>query len=174
MKRLGRICSAGPLCVFVVACSGANDPASQAPVDPEAGLYEISLSGAGPMKADPGKSKTYCLREGERASFAHMLAQNYYKLHYSCTVNRTPREGNAVGGEIKCPADPKLAEGANSFVYGGVVAKENARVEVKMKFNAQVKEGAMSQGEAVQLKLAMKALEQMRFVIEAKRIGDCS
>ncbi len=174
--RRRRYFIAAVICGTAAACSDRADPASETPVDPAPGLYEITLSGAGLLKhAGPeDAAQTYCLRESASASFPHLLAENYYKLHYSCTTRRGAREGNAVAGEISCPADPKLASGANRFVYRGAVGREKTRVEVRMKLDAQLKEGAGgAEVSDAQMKLAMKALEQARFVIEARRTGAC-
>lgn len=162
------------LFLSVIACAGEVDPATQTPVDPEPGLYEVSLGGAGLLKnVEAEGPHEYCLRESERADFSHVLARNYYQLHALCRVERGAREGNAVAGEIICAADPKMAQGSNSFVYTGAVAENGARIEVRMKLDATLKEDAMSEAEAKQLRLGMKVMERFRFLIEAKRIGDC-
>ncbi len=177
MKRAGagrRIC-AGIFALIATACAEAPDAASEAPVDPEPGQYQITLGGAGLLKhAGTEGPHSYCLRISDRASFAHKLAQNYYLLHPACTASKLPREGNAIAGEIRCPVDPKMAEGASRFVYSGAVAKDAVRVEVQMKFDAEIKDGAMTDEDAVRAKLAMKAIEKARFVIEAIRTGECS
>lgn len=161
---------------LAAACSRTADPSSETPVDPRAGLYVITQSGAGLLKNVKSNDEpvSYCLRETERAAFPHLLAEGYYKLHYLCSNKRAPREGNAVSGEISCAADPKMASGANRFVYSGVVGEERARVEVRMKLDAELKPGAGGEISDAQLKMAMKAMERFRFVIEATRTGDCS
>lgn len=160
--------------VLVAACVDGRDPANETPVELEPGLYEVTLSGAGLMKAsDKGRPQPVCLRPGNRESFPHTLVKNYYALHYSCRTTRLPRIGNKIAGEVTCAADPKLAAGATQFAYSGVVAREKVDIRVQIKFDTTVKENAMSKEEAAQLRLGMKAFEQMRFVIEASRIGDC-
>ncbi len=170
------ILKAGAVSLLAAACVEQTDPASETPVDPAAGLYEITLSGAGLLKhVDTNKAPdAFCLTEAQRASFPHVLAENYYKLSPLCTINHAQREGNAIAGEISCMADPKMASGANRFVYAGAVGADRAKVEVRMKLDAQIKPGAGGQEVSdAQLKLAMKAMERMKFVIEAKRTGDC-
>ncbi|GJL95285.1 MAG: hypothetical protein DHS20C05_16900 [Hyphococcus sp.] len=161
--------------IIAAGCAETSDPASEAPVELEPGRYEITMSGAGLLKAagNDNNSRSTCLRAGERAMFPHKLAENYYRMHYSCSNKRLPREGNAVGGEISCAADPKLATGANRFVYNGAVAADNVRLEVKMKLDALIKEDEMTEAQIRELKLGMKMMEHARFVIEAKRTGDC-
>lgn len=160
---------------LAAACSQAADPSSETPVDPRPGRYVITHSGAGLLKHvksndEPG---AFCLRESERAAFPHLLAEGYYKRHSLCTNTRAPREGNAVAGEISCVADPKMASGVNSFVYRGAVEEAWAKVEVRMKLEAELKPGAGGEMSDAQIKMAMKAMERLRFVIEAKRTGDC-
>ncbi|MEQ8936331.1 MAG: DUF3617 family protein [Amphiplicatus sp.] len=168
---------AAPLCLLAAACAEeAQDPASETSVDPRPGLYEITVSGAGLMKNVKGNDvpQSYCLTETQRASFPHLLAEGFYKLSPLCTSKRRSREGNAVSGEISCAADPKMASGANRFVYSGMVGEERAEVEVHMKLEAELKPGVGgAEVSDAQMKMAMKAMERLRFVIEAARAGDC-
>lgn len=155
------------------ACAEEPAPQEQTPVDPEPGLYEVSVSnGFGGARSKSEKTVTTCLRESGRAAFAHMLAENYFLVSGACRPERLPREGNAVAGEIICAADPRLATGTNSFIYDGVVAADSVSLEARIKFDATMKEGA-SEISPVQMKLAMKTLEQLRSLIDAKRIGEC-
>lgn len=165
----------GVLAAIATACAPERDPASETPVNPAPGLYEVTLSGAGILKAaGEGETHTYCLRMRERSSFPHLLVRNYYQLHASCAPKRGPREGNAIAGEISCLADPKMAQGFNRFVYNGAIAPENTSIEVRIKFDAVPKEESMTEAEAMQLKLGMKMIERARFLIEAERVGDCA
>lgn len=160
------------LIALPAACAEAPDPSSQTPVDPAAGLYEISLSAGGQAIRDGGDTqKTYCLRQGDAGKFGEMLVENYYKLHASCRLAASPRVGNAISGEIRCAADRKLADGSNRFVYRGVVARDAVNVSVQIKFDAEPKAG--SEADTLQIKLAMKALELARVSIDAVRVGDC-
>lgn len=164
----------GGISLLASACSRAPDPASETPVDLEPGMYEITISGAGlPSSVNTDRPHSACVRESDRASFPHKLVQNYYSLHPACTTDRLPREGNKIAGEISCAADPKLAAGANRFVYSGAVKGDNVVVSVQMKLEAVIKEGSMTEAEAKQLKLGMKMMERLRFVIKAKRTGAC-
>ncbi len=170
----GRTMCFGTFSLAVAACSKTPDAANETPVDPKPGPYEVTLSGAGLLKAG-GKEgpHSYCLRETDRASFSHTLVKKFYQLHYSCMSTPLPREGNAIAGEIKCTADPKLAQGANRFVYNGAVSEDVVEIDVRMKFDAVIKEAEMTKAQAQELKLGMKAVELMKFVIEAERIGEC-
>lgn len=168
------IALAAAVTVAAISCSEAPDAASQTPVDPASGLYEVTFSGAGLLKhAGPGEPRSYCLTEGGRGQFPHILAEGFYRLHPLCTVARGPREGNAFAGEIRCPVDQKMATGASRFIYTGEVAGETARVVVRMKIDADLTDGAAGEIGGAQMKLALKAMESARFVIEAKRTGDC-
>lgn len=172
--KIHRVVCLGALPVLAAACSGAPDPAAQAPADPAPGLYRIALSGAGLAgKAGQQGGHSYCLQQRESASFPHLLARTYYRLHPGCVSRPGPREGNAITGEISCAADPKLARGMNRFVYNGVVAADKTTVEVRVKMEADIREEAMTEQELADLRLGMKMMERMRFVIEAERVGDC-
>ncbi|MEM9618594.1 MAG: hypothetical protein AAF936_11595 [Pseudomonadota bacterium] len=161
--------------VITTSCSNGRDAASETPADPEPGLYEVTLSGAGLLKAG-GKEEgpySFCLADTDRALFPHTLVKKYYQLHYSCMSTPLPREGNAIAGEIKCAADPKLAQGVNRFIYEGAVSKDAVDINVQMKFDAVIKEEEMTNAQARELKRGMKAFELMKFVIEAKRTDEC-
>lgn len=172
--KIRRIASSAVAGLIVSACAVERDAASEAPVDPAPGLYEITLSGAGPLKAG-GKEgpHSYCLKRREQAAFPHLLVKNFYTLHGSCRQKRAPREGNKIGGEISCSADPKLAAGFSRFIYDGAVSLDDTEVEVQIKLDAAVKKETMTEEEAAQLRLGMKMMERMRFVIKATRNGDC-
>lgn len=164
----------GAFLLIATACTKAPDTAHETPVDPESGLYEVALSGTGLLKVS-GKEDphSFCLTETDRALFPHTLVKKYYQLHYSCISTPSPREGNKVAGEIKCAADPKLAQGANGFVYEGAVSKDAVDINVQMKFDAVIKEEEMTKAQARELKLGMKAMQLMKFAIEAERTGEC-
>ncbi|MEL7487414.1 MAG: hypothetical protein AAGJ87_09400 [Pseudomonadota bacterium] len=156
------------------ACADLSDPTEQAPVDPEAGLYAIDLSARGFLQeTEAEREAEICLREADRTGFAHALMEKMFKLHYSCSAEAGERVGNAVSGEVKCLADPKLARGMNRFVYAGAVGEDSVALEAQIKFDATLKNDALTKQERLQMKLAMKALEQMRMVVNATRTGDC-
>ena len=170
-KRAICVCA---LSLMIIACSEAPDPAGETPVELMPGRYEISRSGAGLVKIDEEKAKeTMCVRASDADAFPHKLAKLSHLILPTCSTNQFPREGNKVSGDISCMADQKLADGANRFVYAGVVAPDKVKVDVQMKFEAAVKKEAMTKAEAMQLNLAMKAMERMRFTVEATRSGDC-
>lgn len=164
----------GAFSLAAAACSKVTDAADETPVDPEPGLYEVTLSGAALLRAS-GKEDphSFCLTEVNRTAFPHTLVKKYYQLHYSCTNTPLPREGNRISGKLKCAADPKLAQGANRFVYEGAVLKDAVDINVRIKFDAVIKEEEMTKAQARELKLGMKAFELMKFVIEAERVGEC-
>lgn len=174
---INRIVNSAAVCLLAAACAEeSRDPASEAPIDPAAGLYEFSMSGAGMLKHMEAEKveKPFCLTEIQRSNFPYMLVENRFKLSPYCTSARDPREGNMIAGEVSCMADPKMAAGQNSFVYTGAVGEDRVRVEYQMKFNAELHKGAGGRELSdEQLKFAMKAMERMKFAIEARRIGDC-
>lgn len=174
LSEYGRVTCFSIFSLVATACSETPDTADETPVDPEPGLYEVTLSGSGLLKAG-GKEgpHAFCLTEADRRTFPHTLVKKYYQLHYSCMNTPLPREGNAIAGEIKCTADPKLAQGANQLIYDGAVSKDAVDINVQVKFDAVIKEEEMTKAQARELKLGMKAMQLMKFVIEAKRTGEC-
>jgi len=161
------------LFLLSAGCADEPDPARQDPVDPAPGEYALAVAMSGWFSDVEGAPDTYCLRAENRADLPHLLAENFFMPHGACANERAPRQGNAVGGEIRCLADAKLANGVSRFVYDGAVSAEGAAVEVRIRFDAAVKEARLSREEAMQLKLGMTLLERARYRIEASRIGDC-
>ncbi len=160
--------------LLVASCAQERDLASETPLDPEPGLYEVTLSSAGFLKAG-GKEGPHpiCVTAANRSTFPHTLVKKFYELHYSCVSRPGQRQGNAINGEIQCVADPKLAKGANRFVYEGAVSKQAVDMNVQIKFDAAIKESEMTEEQVKQLKLGMKAMQMIKFVIAAERTGDC-
>ena len=159
---------------LATACAQERDAASDAPVDPTPGLYQVTLSGAGLLKAGGEEGPhPFCVTAANRKTAPHTLVKKFYQLHYSCIDKPSPREGNAIAGEIQCSADPKLAQGTNRFVYKGAVSEDAVEIRVQMKLDAVIKEDEMTEEQIRHLKLGMKAMQMMKFVIEAERTGAC-
>ncbi len=160
--------------MLVTACTNERDATKEIPVDPLPGLYDVSLSGAGLLKAGGREGPhEFCVTEANRFTFSHTLVKKFYQFHYSCVGKPSPRLGNAIAGEISCAADPKLAQGANRFVYQGTVSEDAVDITVQMKLDAVIREDEMTEEQVRQLKLGMKAMEMMTFIIEAKHTGAC-
>ncbi len=160
------------LVALTAACEKAQDPMSEEPVDPAPGLYEIKISAGGVPNSGGGEAqKPVCLRASDARNFGENLTKNFYMLHSGCSHAANPRAGNVISGEIRCAADPKLADGSNRFVYRGVIAKDAVNVSVQIKFDAAPKAG--TEADTLQMKLAMKALERARISINAVRAGEC-
>lgn len=176
MQRLllqARLIARAALLVVAGCAEEKPDPASQDPATLEPGLYNITVShGIGPYRDGKEKSATHCVRAAETGQLPYTLAEAYFNFG-ACRTTRSPRVGNAVSGEIACAADPKMATGANRFVYEGAVSEDGVTLEARWKLEAEVKPGAGGEVSDAQLRLAMKAMERMKSVITARRTGDC-
>ncbi len=171
-RRIG----ACALALAVAGCARQQAAADEPPVNPAAGRYELSESGGAfgmMMKDREDAPKTYCLMQHERAGFAHKLVKARFGLHPSCTSSIAPREGNKVAGEIKCPADPKLAQGSSRFVYTGKHSADSVEANVRIEFDAVLRTDKMSAEEARQMKAGIAAMKHIQMNIAAKRIGSC-
>lgn len=168
--------SAAMMAIVAIGCAEVKDPASETPVDLSVGLYEIGVTSAvGPVSSKDDETTTHCVKNHETRSFPYLLAEKYLAFHGACGAERSPRQGNAFGGELTCLADQKMAAGANRFVYHGAIATDRVELEGRFKLDAELKPGAAGADVTdAQLKLAMKAFERVKSVIVAKRIGDCS
>lgn len=171
-----RNCILGLLAVSSLGLAGcANDPASQPPVELKPGLYEFSVGGAvGPINAMERSDRTMCVRPRHVQHFPNTLAEKAFVFHGSCQPNRSPRVGNAVSGEVTCPVDPKMAAGHTRMSYSGVVTEDGVQITARVSVDAQYNENALRDGEKIQLEMAMKAMEQVRPRVTARRIGICA
>ena len=165
----------GGLFVLLAGCVEERDPASEAPVDLLPGRYEITLSGNLPQNPNSKRAPTSLCVTGSKASnFHYHLAEEATKVFGACSPKRAPRVGNAFSGEISCLADQRMATGSNRFIYEGAISPEKVRIEARMKLDAKLKEGAGGDEVSdMQLKLAMKAMEAIKTIITAERVGDC-
>lgn len=173
--QTNRLTCVGSLLFIIAACAETADPANETPVDPEPGQYVITTSEALFKKSEPKQEPiTLCLEQRDSASFGYTLAENYFLIHGLCTAQRAPRKGSMITGEIVCPVDPKLATGANRFAYKGAISSNSVKLEARMRIDADIKEGSETEVSEAQMRLAMKVFEKVKYIIEAKRIGDCA
>ena len=165
----------GVVTLCVAAGCAPSDPASEDPMDLEPGLYAISLSGNFPaLSSRKREPKKACVTARGAASFPYRLAENHLHVPSLCQKRREKRVGNAIGGEVACRADPKMATGSNRFLYRGAISSEGVKITTRMSLDAEPKPGAGGKEVSdLELKLALKALEQFRGSIRAERIGDC-
>lgn len=164
----------GALVLIATACSPASETSSKPPaekvvetrIDPAPGLYEFTLA--------QSKAKRNCLMPGRGAALPDMLIKGLADSYGNCTIHKQPREINALSGEVRCMADPKMAQGKIRYVYTGTVAEDAVTLDVKFKFDAaQIDETKMSEKQIAQLKLGMKMLEKVKIPAQAIRVGDC-
>ena len=161
------------MCLAAACNAQEQDPASAAPVKLQPGLYEISVSHAvAGFSSDGEREAVHCVTAGAAPQFHFKLAEARFDFGH-CRSVRGPRTGNAFSGELICLADQKMATGSNRFVYEGVIEDDYIEIEARMKLDAKIKPGASEEMSEAQLRLAMKALEKVKSVIEAERIGDC-
>ncbi len=160
---------------LVAACDDAPDPKDEAPIKLRPGLYQISVGGAVlRRKAQSEPAASICVGASETEMFPYELAEKRFTVHGACRPQRFPREGNFISGEVVCAADPKMATGTTRYAYEGVVAEDGVSLEARMKLDVEMKDKAGGEGVSErQLRLAMKAVEQIRSTIEAERVGEC-
>lgn len=173
--RSARLACINALVWTVAACSGASDTVSNEPASLTPGLYEISVSQSLMGRSGTDKApKPICVRAHEIDAFPHKLAEEYFHARRGCKTVRTPRDGNTVSGEIICATDRKVAEGTARFVYQGKIKPDHLSLEGNMVIDAALPKGAGGPGISdAQLEKAMKRIEDIKTVIESRRLSDC-
>ncbi len=116
---------------------------------------------------------TYCVRNGANRDFPKQLVYSYYNMHSSCRDKQAERQGNLISGEVRCQADPKLANGSSRFIYQSIVSEDTVRAKVRLDLDVDPNQNIRDGQQAVDLKAARIGLRAMRFIIEAKRVGEC-
>ncbi|MEQ9506318.1 MAG: DUF3617 family protein [Hyphomonas sp.] len=171
----GRLAGIAALAFAATACSGSSDPATQEPVTLTPGLYETrKTTKVKHLAAETEAGKPVCVRAGDAESFPHKLAESSALAHRGCQTVRAPRVGNTVSGEVVCGVDRKMAAGSNRFVYSGALAADRVTLEGNRVIDVELPKGAGGPGVSdAQLKQAMKRIEDVKTVIEAKRVSDC-
>ena len=174
--RRSRLVCIGALVLMAAACSDGAAPASNEPASLTPGLYEISVSQS--LRQVSGKEtapKPICLRSYDIDAFPHKLAEEYFVAQRGCRTVRTPREGNTVSGEVICPTDQKIAAGTTRFVYRGEIRPDRLLLEGNMVIDVDLPKGAGGpEISDAQLEKAMRRIEDIKTVIESRRLSDCS
>lgn len=170
-----RLVCAGALIWAAAACSDGAAPASNEPASLTPGLYEISVSQH--IKRTSSKEtapKPICVRSYDIDAFPHKLAEEYFLAQRGCRTVRTPREGNTVSGEVICPTDRKIAAGNSRFVYRGEIRPDRLVLEGNMVIDVDLPKGAGGpEISDAQLEKAMRRIEDIKTVIESRRLSDC-
>ena len=155
---------------------GARDPASESPVDPASGKYEISRGfdlGGVARATDRDKTATLCLSRAQSAHATETIAKRALFIHPACRHEQGERKGNLVTGAIYCPADPKMARGESRFAYKSVLSPEGLDIEAVLELPQDIREDALSPENVRALKLSASMLKHSAFTVTARRIGDC-
>lgn len=165
----------GALMLTLSACSEGSGSAMDDPVSLAPGLYEIAVSQKFKNVSDQQKAaKPICVREHEIDSFPHKLAEEYFVSQRGCRTTRLPREGNQISGEVVCPTDRKVAEGTTRFVYTGAIKPDRISLEGNMVIDVTLPKGAGGpEISDAQLEKALRSVEDIKTVIDSKRISDC-
>ena len=174
--RSSRLAGLGALMFTIAACSDGSAPASNEPASLTPGLYEISVSQKIRRTSSTDKApKPVCVRAHEIDAFPYKLAEEYFFARRGCRTVRTPREDNTVSGEIICATDRKIAEGSSRFVYRGEIRPDRFSLEGNMVLHVALPKGAAGPGISdAQLEKAMKRIEDIKTVIDSRRISDCT
>ncbi len=174
--RSSHLACLGALMVSLAACSDGSGPASNEPASLTPGLYEISVSQKFMRSSSTDVApKPICVRAHEIDTFPHKLAEEYFVAQRGCRTVRTPRDGNNVSGEVICAADRKIAEGTARFVYRGEIKPDHLSLEGNMVLDVDLPKGAGGpEISDAQLEKAMRRIEDIKTVIDGRRLSDCA
>jgi len=173
--RSSRLVYIGVLMLTATACSDGSGPVSNEPASLTPGLYEISVSQSFMRSSSTDTApKPICVRAHEIDSFPHKLAEDYFVAQRGCRTVRAPRDGNSVSGEVICAADRKIAEGTTRFVYSGEIRPDHLSLEGNMVIDVDLPKGAGGpEISDAQLEKAMRRIEDIKTVIDSRRLSDC-
>ncbi|MFN7028707.1 MAG: hypothetical protein ACK4PC_05005 [Sphingopyxis sp.] len=174
---------------FVVAtglalsgCTEARDPASEAPATLLAGQYKVSIGGdmQGGMpfasKVARDEQDGFCLAAGYGEDVPEMLVRQHLGMTEGCSLDATPRQGNAFSGKLSCPTDPERAAGGSfDITYSGAVSTDRVDIsgQVKIELPDSVL-ASMTPEEAEQIKQGQAAMDKLTISVTAERTGACS
>lgn len=138
-------------------CGGAaTDPASEAPVDLQPGLYDVIATGGTLMEVSPGRSRDQlCLSHDQAQQLPSYPMENVTRHWRGCKDTYQPRKGNAFGGHRVCPRTSRRLNKALADYTGHVTP------------DSFVMTGDVRVGEDG------KGFGNGHFTLRGKRIGDC-
>ena len=159
------------------ACTPARDPASEAPVDMNPGLYVISggakgVPSATSANAPGGGPKEVCLTSGRLEGWPLPFVREYAALHPGCSSDGLKRTGNAFSGSFSCPVDPEKATGAAKVTYEGEVSETETELRTNVAFDMEPVNA--TEEEKRQLAMGKAMMSAMTLAFKATRKGDCS
>ena len=144
---------------FLSGCSGGRDPASEPPVDLQAGLYNVSVGGGTVVEMKKGgRSGEICLDSYGAQTLPDDPLARIVGSWSGCSTNVDPRKGNALSGTRKCAerAMPMTA------TYQGSLTPDSFEIH-----------GSVAQGRGDETASKMH-LGSGDFTITGKRVGECT
>jgi hypothetical protein len=151
-----RALTLGALMALPAGC--ARDPATEQPVDLQAGLYEVSLGGGTVVKLKvEGRKTQVCLDSSDASQFPHDPLLHLVKHWDGCSTQLDEPRGNAMSGKRLCE-DRKTPITA---AYNGSHTADSFEIE-----------GMVTQGSDENA--SVMHLGSGDFSLLGKRVGDCS
>jgi hypothetical protein len=134
MRILAAFCSG----LFLASCS--RDPASEAPVELRAGLYQVNIGGGTIVELKDGaRGGEVCLDSYSASEFPNDPVQALAGSWDGCSAKIEPRKGNAISGARTCEqrAMPMTMNYSGSiaqdgFIIHGTVAQGSDESESRM------------------------------------------
>lgn len=160
------------------ACSGASDPASEAPVALKAGKYRVEISGQaqtafmGTQQTQANDRGSVCLSSDDDGVKVSKLARGSYSMHEGCSHSANDRVGNSVSGRVSCPTDPERMPGGEIAIeYTGTLAADMITLEGKQKMDLPT--ANLTEEEKQLLSRSDEVFDKVSIIVKAERIGDC-
>jgi hypothetical protein len=146
----------GALMVLPAGC--ARDPATEQPVELQAGLYDVSLGGSSLVKLKvEGRKTQVCLDSSDASEFPHDPLLHLAAHWDGCSTKLDEPRGNAMSGKRMCEdrTTPMTA------AYSGSHTADSFEIT-----------GAVTQGSDESA--SVMRLGSGEFSLLGKRVGDCS
>ena len=165
---------AAAIVVGLAALSGCgSDPAAEAPVNVQPGLYAASLGGRafGPFYAAAPKEldKKVCVYPEDVETFPQMYARKYLSMEDACGGELAERVGNRITGKVTCPLDKGELTGRLVTRFEGDVAQDSITVRAVTKLeDLQGDPGQVASVQGTPL-----TEEGIDLMLKITRVGDC-
>ena len=169
--------------LFTATACSSRDAASEAPVDLASGEYHVAMTGGGlgqlaaigKSEGPGGVDERICVSSRDASDFHEALMRKYLSFGDSCSLEAKDRQGNAVGGSLRCATNQQTMPGSSFVVdYQGAISADTVELESRIK--VELPESGLANfdpGMAAQMKNMEDMIEKMEIRLTAKRVGDC-
>ena len=170
-NQIRRLSFVSILAGALAGCGG--DPASQAPVKLQPGMYEAKLGGRayGPFYASAPEEldKRSCVTADEVDTFPQSFTRRYLSMEGRCDGPLAERTGNLITGKVSCPISENGVTGALETSFEGTVSDQSVDVAAVTKVT-----GLQGDAEEIAELQATPLGEGVDLRLTISRVGNCA